>query len=240
MTDTANKGGDQTGQAWGAGDATAKDTNASTTSATDTWNGDAWTGSWTGDWWAGDGDWWWKGADTKSVPEDRFKQVYARAKTAEEELAVYKQKEKDQKQKDMEAKGQYEDVLKQKNDEISSLTAERDTFKTQAEEYWTVVQKHSKSVVDSIVEWRTDEEKASIDSIIGWMSPMEILQKQDDLKKTFGQRATNTDKWKLWWKTSQTQTVADDELFNKGNKDARTNKFMDELNSSASAIWVKA
>lgn len=136
------------------------------------------------------------GKETKkeenNIPYERFKEVNDRMKTAEQELAKYKEAETKKAEEEAIKKWEYEKVISQKDQEIEALKKEQETWKAREQ---SVSDRNNQRLTDLEKKFgdKWNDVKVLIDDI---SDPFVMSSKLDSLEKM---SATATVKAPDWW-----------------------------------------
>lgn len=130
--------------------------------------------------------------EDNSIPYERFKEVNDRMKTAEQELAKYKEAETKKAEEEAIKKGEYEKILTEKNQEIEALRKEQETWKSRET---VITERNTQRMADLEKKFgdKWNDVKILVDDIT---DPFILSSKLDSLDKM---SATASVKAPEWW-----------------------------------------
>lgn len=120
-----------------------------------------------------------KKEDKNWIPYERFKEVNDRMKSAEAELAKYKEAETKKAEEESLKKGEYEKVISEKNQEIEALKKEQETWKSRE----TAVSERNSSRITEL-EKKFGEKRNDVKILVDDITdPFVLSNKLDSLEK---------------------------------------------------------
>lgn len=133
-----------------------------------------------------------KKEDNNGIPYERFKEVNERMKTAEMELAKYKEAESKKAEEEALKKWEYEKVISQKDQEIEALKKEQETWKAREQ---SVSERNNQRMSDLEKKFgdKWNDVRILVDDIT---DPFIMSSKLDSLEKM---SSTATTKAPDWW-----------------------------------------
>lgn len=130
--------------------------------------------------------------EDNSIPYERFKEVNDRMKSAEQELAKYKEAETKKAEEEAIKKWEYEKILTEKNQEIEALKKEQETWKAREQ---AVSERNTSRMTD--LEKKFGDKWWEIKNLVDDISdPFILSSKLDSLEKM---SSTSTVKTPEWW-----------------------------------------
>jgi len=162
--------------------------------------------------------------DKNQIPYERFKEVNERMKSAEAELAKYKEAETKKAEEEALKKWEYEKVISEKNQEIESLKKEQETWKARET---AITERNTQRLAE--LEKKFGEKRNDVRILVDDISdPFVLSGKLDSLDKMSWAVWVKAPEWwsKIPWWTSQSRK---EELMEKAEKGRLTAKERNEL-----------
>ena len=162
--------------------------------------------------------------EDNSIPYERFKEVNDRMKTAEQELAKYKEAETKKAEEEAIKKWEYEKVISQKDQELEALKKEQETWKVREN---AITERNSQRIADLEKKFgdKWNDVKVLVDDI---SDPFILSSKLDSLDKMSSTATIKTPEWwsKIPWGSWKSRK---EELMEKAENGRLTAKERQEL-----------